>query len=396
MHSRFMFLTIVLMLACVTQVASDIYLPSLVSISKELTDASFNLVQLSVAIFLFGVSFSQLIYGPLSEGIGRKKPLLLGLMIMSCGSLLCASATSISHLMLGRLIQGLGAGALAALWRSALRDVMSGEDLAKHSSFISLFMIFIVSVAPVLGGYFETIGWRSSFIFMLIYALISLLITYFAYQESSQHHHLDKLNARYIFNTYKTLLTSGLFMGITACTFLIYGGLFAWIVIAPSLLMYRAGLSAVEFGWCIALTGGIGYALGALVNTNLVKRLGIVSMMQIGFGLMIAAGIALFLGYYILGINLWAIMIPIFIFYFGSTLIWPNAFATAFTPFGEIAGYAGSLYGFMQLVGGAIMGSIAAHLPETDQRLLALLMVMTASFSLFIYQRIVDQFDLHS
>jgi len=87
-----------------------------------------------------------------------------------------------------------------------------------------------------------------------------------------------------------------------------------------------------------------------------------------------------------MGVTLWSIMTPIMLFYFGSTLIWPNAFATAFTPFGHIAGYAGSLYGFMQLVGGAIMGSLVAHLPETDQRILAILIIITSLASLLIYQ----------
>jgi DHA1 family bicyclomycin/chloramphenicol resistance-like MFS transporter/DHA1 family 2-module integral membrane pump EmrD-like MFS transporter len=381
-----MLMAIVLMLACATQVSSDIYIPSLISMNQQLSGATFNLLQLSLAIFLFGVSLTQLIFGPLSEGIGRKPPLLIGLGTMSLGSVICAGSNNIEHLIIGRLIQGMGAGALSALWRTVFRDIMSGQELAKNGSFISVFMIFVVSVAPALGGYLEQFGWRSSFIFMLFYTTVSLIVLQFFYQETNQNHHIDKLKISYILETYKELYTSRLFMGMSICTLLSYGGLFSWIVLAPSLLMYRIGLSSVTFGWIMALTGALGYSVAALANAQLIKHIGIPKIMQMGWGIMIASGLMMLAGYSLFGVSPWGIIIPILLFYFGSTLIWPNAFATAFTPFGHIAGYAGSLYGFMQLVGGAIMGSLAAQLPETDQRVLAVIIIITSLTSLLIYR----------
>ena len=101
---------------------------------------------------------------------------------------------------------------------------------------------------------------------------------------------------------------------------------------------------------------------------------------------MTGAGVLMLAGYYLFGITTWSIILPILLFYFGSALIWPNAFSAAFTPFGKIAGYTGSLYGFMQLLGGAIMGSLSALLPETDQRILAIVIITTSITSLLIYQ----------
>ncbi len=389
MNTRFVLMTTIIMLACVTQVSSDIYIPSLMSISLQLTGATFNLAQFSVVIFLYGVSLTQLIAGPLSEGIGRKIPMVIGMLIMSVGSVICAAAISIDQLILGRLIQGLGGGALAALWRAIFRDTMSGKELARYSSSISVLMVFVVSIAPALGGYFEQFGWRTSFIFMLGYTLLSLVILQFTYHETSQHHHADKLKLCYVIKVYKTLLTNRLFMGTTVCTFLTYGGLFSWIVISPSLLMHNIGLSSVAFGWTIAITGVLSYSIPALVNAKFVVRLGIPTMMRIGWGFMIVSGLFMFIGYYLVGVTLWSVIFPIVLFFSGSTLIWPNAFATAFTPFGHIAGYAGSLYGFMQLSGGALIGSFAARLPETDQRMLAVLIISTSVMALLIYQFVV-------
>lgn len=389
MKSNFAFMTLLLILACATQVASDIYIPSLVSISDQLPGGTIHLAQLSIVIFLFGVSLTQLIFGPLSEGIGRKRPMLIELVIMIAGSALCASAGSIQQLILGRLIQGMGAGALAALWRTIFRDIMTGEALAKYSSFVSIFMVFVVSIAPALGGYFEYLGWRSSFMFMLAYAFVALVALQCIYRETNSDSHLDKLAFSYIIKNYKVLLSSPVFMGMTLCTFLCYGALFSWIVVAPSLLMNSLSLTPIHFGWTMAIVGCLGYCVAAIANSQLVQRLGMEKMMWIGWASILGAGLLLLAGSFIWGITFQGIIFPILLFYFGSTLIWPNAFSIAFSPFGHIAGFAGSLYGFLQLIGGAIMGSIAAHVPSKNQNFLAFLIIGTALLSIFIYKHYV-------
>lgn len=389
MNAKLIFLLIVLLLACATQVSSDVYLPSLLTIAHTLEGGSLRLAQLSITLFLFAVSLSQLIMGPISEGIGRKWPLVIGLVIMAIGSVICATATHINGLLLGRFIQGIGAGALAALWRAIFRDVMTGEDLAKYSSVVSVFMIFVVSAAPALGGYFEKAGWRSAFVFMLLYCVVALLVMVFQYKETNAGVHLDKLKPVAIYQHYKSLISHPVFIVMTLCVCLSYGGLFSWIVVSPTLLMKHIGLSATQFGWLMAVICAVGYSAGAVVNARYVKKFGMPLMMRIGWSLMIVGGLLQWGGYYVSGISLSAIVLPVFVFYFGSTLIWPNAFATAFTPFGHIAGYAGSLYGFMQLVGGAIIGSLAAHLPASDQRPLALIIITTALLAFILYQCLV-------
>lgn len=111
-------------------------------------------------------------------------------------------------------------------------------------------------------------------------------------------------------------------------------------------------------------------------------------MMRFGWSVMVLSGILMALGK-LAGINVWVIAIPIILFYFGSTFIWPNAFATAFTPFGDIAGYAGALYGFMQLSGGAVIGSLMAYLPHADQLPLALVIIGASLLAWIIYERVV-------
>ena len=199
------FFFVLIFATCATQFASDIYAPCLPAIAKEL-DTSISLVQFTMSIYMLGVALSQLIYGPLSEGIGRKTPMIIGLVIMTLGSIICVFATNIETILIGRLVQGCGAGACACLWRSVFRDSFSGENLAISTSHLVIFIMFIAPIAPALGGYLqETFGWFSNFIFMALYSLLALLGMTFKFRETNKNFHRSKLNIKYILGQYMIL-----------------------------------------------------------------------------------------------------------------------------------------------------------------------------------------------
>ena len=110
-------------------------------------------------------------------------------------------------------------------------------------------------------------------------------------------------------------------------------------------------------------------------------------MLKLGWGLMLISGLMILAGYFLFGISLYAIILPMMLFFISSTLIWPNVFAAAFTPFGHIAGYAGALYGFMQMIGGAIFSALISYLPEYNQVPLACVIILcpTICYIIFTY-----------
>lgn len=185
------FFLVLVFATCSTQFASDIYAPCLPVIAIDM-HTSVSLAGLSMSIYMFGTAISQLIYGPLSEGIGRKTPMLIGLFIMTIGSIICVLATNIDTLIIGRLIQGCGAGACACLWRSVFRDSFSGEDLSKYASYLVVLIMFIAPAAPIIGGILQEIfGWQSNFIFMAVYSLLSLVGIIFKFHETNKHIHIS-------------------------------------------------------------------------------------------------------------------------------------------------------------------------------------------------------------
>lgn len=391
MNSRNALFIIVLLIACLSQFASDIYAPSLSIISRQL-HSSISQAQWSMAIYMLGVALSLLFYGPISEALGRKWTLVTGLCIMFLGSMMSFFAPSIGVLILSRLVQGLGAGSCPGLVRAIFRDVFSGDELAKYGSYLMISIVFVVPAAPTVGAYLQYFfGWRSIFIFMSLYALITIAVLIGFFKETSQHHHLNRLKPGFIIKSYGQILKSKLFIGMTVCGFLTYGAFFAWFTASPVLLIHNLKMTPVTYGWINFIGGGLAYGLSGLLNGRFVTKYGAANMMRFGWAIMLIAGLLMLLGQLFIGMNAWAIFVPAMLFFIGSTFIYPNASATAMTPFGKLAGYAGALYSFMQVAGAAFFGALISHLPDINQLPLAVAFIVAAILCLLIYEGMVHR-----
>lgn len=389
MNSNIIFFSIFVLTVCSTQIATDIYAPSLPAIASSL-QTNIHLVEWSMSLYMLGVALTHLVYGPLSEGIGRKTPVTIGLCIMLGGTLISLWTDTVDVLNIGRFVQGCGAGACACLWRSMFRDKFTGDELAKYASYLVTCITFVIPAAPLLGSYLQYFfDWRASFIFMSFYCVVALISFVFFFKETSQHHHTEKLRLSYVSETFHVLLTNRLFMGTSFCTFISYGAFFSWFTVGPALLIKEIGMSPTDFGLMSFIGGALAKGTAGWLNGKYVMRYGTRTMLEVGWSLMMLAGLFMLSAYLVFGMNVWAIVCPIVLFHFGATFIWPNAFATAFTPFGKIAGYAGALYGFMQIGGAAVLGGIASYLPNTNPISLAFIMLLAPALSWAIYEFIV-------
>jgi Bcr/CflA subfamily drug resistance transporter len=379
---------VVILIACLGTIATDIYTPSISAISGYF-HVKVNITQFSMAIFMISFAGSQLIYGPFSEVFGRRTPLLIGISIVFVGSLVCAFAPSIEILLLGRFIQGCGAGA-GPLFRPIFRDTFTGSELSKYGSYAALVMIFLIPAAPMLGGYLQYfLGWRASFFFVSLYAMLGIVLVMFVLKETNVHHHKERARFKFIVGTFKELLSSRVFMGYAFCTFVSYGAFFSWFVTGPVLLIHNLGMTPILFGWLALFGGSVSMGLSAFINAKLVERFGVGRMLCLGWSVTFLSGVflmgvSLFFPQSIVGVVLSAMLMV-----FGSTFIWPNIFSAAFTPFGHIAGYAGALYGFMQIGGGALMGSLMSFLPDKNPLPQAIVFMSSGLIAWGIYRYVV-------
>jgi len=182
----FFLITLIISLVVIARFASDIYLPSFLFIAKDFS-TSFKLVQISIVCYFFAVSFSQFIYGVLSDYYGRKILLIIGLILFVIGCILAILSHSIWFFLLARTIQGLGMGAAVSLARAMLGDSFQGERLHKVSSYSSMTTSLTPAAAPIVGGYIQYYSnWEMNFVFLLIASLILLFFIIFFFKESAK------------------------------------------------------------------------------------------------------------------------------------------------------------------------------------------------------------------
>ncbi|MDP2106085.1 MAG: MFS transporter, partial [Desulfobulbaceae bacterium] len=179
MQSSFFRTALVLgLLSAIGPFAIDMYLPALPSIGLSL-GASMNAVQATLMVFFVSMGIGQIIYGPLSDMMGRKVPLYFGLVVFAIGSIGCALAPDIRMLVVFRFIQGLGACAGMVVPRAVVRDLYTGSDAARLMS--RLMLVFSISpiLAPLVGSVLiEWAGWRSVFWVVTVFAILGLALLF--------------------------------------------------------------------------------------------------------------------------------------------------------------------------------------------------------------------------
>jgi len=384
MNQKTLLLTLIILISCLLPVGTDIYAPSLPAVASSF-NISIHQAQLSMAIYMLSVSVSLFFYGALSEVYGRKKPLITGMVILSIGSLICFYSTGLTGLMIGRAIQGIGAGA-CKLIGAMLKDGFDDNEMAKVTSYLHIAVGIIIPFAPAIGGVLQHLyHWHASFMFITAYSLICLSIIICLLKETSQHHHKDRIKIRYIVSTYRTVLTNPLFLVYATCNLLTFGALFSWASALPIVFQHTLGYSARNYGLVIFITSAMGCLLGSFSNTRLIKRLSHQTIIQTGWALVGLSGLFMLIGHSIAGTRATLILIPIFIFQYGTALVWPYTFIGAFKPFTKLAGYASAMFAATQLFGGFALGALVAYLPDRNGVPLSVIFIAVAIICLFIH-----------
>jgi MFS transporter, DHA1 family, 2-module integral membrane pump EmrD len=361
----------------------DSFLPSLPAMALYFKIPA-STIQLSITLYLIGVSFSQLFYGPLSDKYGRRRMILIGVSISFVGVFICMVSRSIPLFLFGRLIQGIGLGVCNSLFRALFRDTFSAVKMAKINSYGSMCYSATMAFAPVIGGYIQILqGWRANFIFQFILVFIILLIIKQALPETLATQNPDATKFRVVVQNYKTLLTHPSFMKFTGLSMLAFAGMIAYFTVGPFLFQNTLGLTADEFGW-ISVTITLGLLVGQFFNTILLNALSFQKSIWVGNGVMFMSGLVMLVISLMGIINVWVVLIPVIFFIMGAGLVFANAMTGAFQPFPHMAGIAGGLYGCLQVMGSFISSWGVAHLPHTNQTSLAALLLSLGLISLLI------------
>jgi MFS transporter, DHA1 family, multidrug resistance protein len=330
----------------------DLYLPSLPQLADDL-NTSTSVAQLSITACLIGLAVGQLIAGPLSDRLGRRRPLIVGLVAFMVASIACALAPSPAILVALRLIQGLAGAAGIVISRAIARDLYSGRALMIFFSRLLLVAGLAPVIAPILGGQLSRImGWRGIFGVLAGFGALLLAAGYFGLKETLPAERRIVGGFRRTVQGYQTLLHDRFFVGCALSSGLAGASMFAYIAGSTFVLQRIYGMSpqgfSLVFG-CISL-GLVGAAQGG-------ARLALIWPLTrvLGVGLTInLLGATALLVTVISGLPLGALIGALVIMVCAVGLIFPTANALAMADYPDLAGTASSLQGLSQFVFGAI------------------------------------------
>jgi Bcr/CflA subfamily drug resistance transporter len=358
LHTRFMLFTIVLIFTF-GQVATDLYLPSLVNIATTLDTDTF-MVQLTITTYITSMMITQPIYGIASDAYGRKLILLFGLSIATCGTIICIYANSINILLLGRFVQGLGAGAGTTVCRAIMRDLYSGLKFIKMASYLSVSGMLVIVSAPIMGGYIEHyFNWRVNFLILLFLGIIILTNLIIKFPETNQNCQKENIKIHIITNNFLILLKTKKFLVYTICSTLALANVFAWITAGSVLLQNTYELNAITLGWNYFLAGSM-HIVGNIFNRYTVYKIGSTNLLHLGFSIQLFVGTILIILYVNNLDNAYSVIILMSIMMFGISLVFPNANAGALNDFTKIAGTASALFSIIQTLGAVLSSACIA------------------------------------
>ncbi|WP_392587654.1 multidrug efflux MFS transporter EmrD [Serratia ureilytica] len=368
---NFHLLVMLILLVAVGQMAQTIYVPVIADIAHDLSVRT-GAVQRVMAAYLLTYGFSQLIYGPISDRIGRRPVILTGMMIFLVGALGALLSTNLTMLVAASAIQGMGTGVAGVMARTMPRDLYAGTALRYANSLLNMGILVSPLLAPVIGGSLAMVfGWRACYAFLLaLCACVAFAMFRWLPETRPVQTEKRRMLASFrqllsdsTFSCYLVMLIGAL-AGIAvfeASCGVLMGGVLGLSGLTVSIL-FILPIPAAFFGAWYA--GRDGKTFHTLMWHSVLSCLLAGAMMWIPgwFGVM----------------NIWTLIVPAALFFFGAGMLFPLATTGAMEPFPYLAGAAGALVGGMQNMGSGLATWLSAMLPQTGQFSLGLLMFAMA------------------
>jgi DHA1 family bicyclomycin/chloramphenicol resistance-like MFS transporter len=337
----------------------DMYLPGFPDIARDLHTTVAH-ITLSITSFFIGISVGQLIYGPLLDKFGRKKPLYIGLIVYLLTSIACAFAPTANALIGIRFLQALGSCAGMVASRALVRDIFPVQENAKIFSLLMLVLALSPIVAPTLGGYVSSaFGWQSIFYILAGIAGSTLLLVYFKMPNGRMPDASLSLLPRPIINSFLEVSKVPQFYTYAFAGAIASSGLYAYIAGSPFVFMELYHVSEKQYGWIFAIIA-MGLITASQVNTLLLRKYSSEQIIRVTLFCQCLAGMALVLGNYFHFLGLYSTIFLIWVFLSTQGFAFPNSSALCLAPFTKNAGTASALMGAIQLGIGAVSTALVS------------------------------------
>lgn len=363
------------LIALVAPLAVHLFMPVIPAVKAAL-DLSDAMAQLTFSISLFAMAFATLAYGSLSDRYGRRPLLLSGLVLFLVGSIISAVAQSAGALVVGRLVQAIGAGCGITLVRAIARDAYRPEHLVRVIAYLTMFYTIGPMVSPLVGGLLiDTLGWRSVFGFALVVGAAITISAYFAIYETHPPTEAGKDSVG-ILRSYAALFSRPRFTAYVLQSGFSTGAFMTMAVASASLMKELLHRPSIEFGLYFVLFP-VGFFLGNFVSSRIGNRVSNETMVLIGSGLSLATVIIQAMLLTLGPVTPLALFLPGLFITMAQGIALPYAQVGAMREVPQFAGTAAGVGVFVQSLCGAVFTQLYGLLADGTQ----MPMIAIASFS---------------
>lgn len=366
MNSKIQFREFALLMALLMSIVSfsiDAVLPALGEIAKVFQLQNNNQAQWVIISIFSGMTIGQLIAGPLSDAIGRKRILFTGVAIYFLGSFICFNAQSFEWFLVGRFIQGLGVSGPYVASISIVRDKYSGAQMARIMSLIMMVFMVAPAIAPSLGQLIiHFFGWRDIFVLYMVYAVVVGSWVALRLEETLIPENRLPMRIQAFKDGFKEVVSNKTTMSYLLCAGFCFGGFIGYLGTSQQIFMHQFGKSGAEFSAYFAVLAGV-MGIASFTNSKIVMKFGMRPICIYGF-LGLTAISSIFLIMQLLGITITFGMFMLYaciLFLLFGTLF-GNLNAIAMEPMGHVAGMASAIIGASSSILSLILASIIGQL----------------------------------
>ena len=370
--------------------STDMYLPAFPQIANDL-NAQQSQVQLTLTAAMVGLAIGQLLIGPLSDAVGRRKPMLIGSMCFTLASIACIFVPNVETFIALRFAQGLAGAAGAVVARAIVRDHFEGDNVAKFFSRLVLVSMLAPMLGPILGGQLLKIGpWQLGFVVLTGVSLLGMTLAYFLLPESLPSEKRQAVSGAALRANIRHLICDLRFVGPMLTLALAFGAMFTYISTFSFVAQSQLDASAQQYSVMFGVIA-VGMLLGTQVNGFLVGRVDVTIRLAVGLtvaslavttlGIMAASNVT----------NLVAITFTLFTMMVGAGMIFPNCTSLALgSQSPRIAGTGSALLGTIQFAIGGIVPTAATWTMTGRASLLSMAMVMAGALATAIVAHVLS------
>lgn len=376
------FILILSALMAFTSLSTDIYLPAMPRMSADLRGNA----ELTITGFLIGFAIAQLIWGPISDHLGRRIPLFIGMALFVIGSAGCAMADTITDIVFWRVFQALGACTGPMLARAMIRDLFSRTRAAQMLSTLVIIMAIAPIAGPLMGGQLiKFASWHAIF-WLLVVVGVLMFASLWWLPETLKEEKRVNASVKGAFKNYASLLRNPKFMQYTLSLTSYYVAAYAFITGSPFVYIRYYGVAPAHYGWLFALNV-LGVMGMSVVNRRLVSRYPLEQLLRYATALAAAAAVAMAACVWLHAGGLALMVGLIFLFFAMNGIIAATSTAAALDAVPGSAGSASALIGSLQYGSGIVSSLLLATLSDGTPWTMAWIIALFAVIAMLLAQK---------